>query len=425
MMILRLVILAITAFLSACFSGSETALFSLPPDQVGRMKGEGGLSAAAARLLEHPRCLLTTVLLGNMVVNVLFYSVSLHLLVEFRGRLGPAGTAALGAAAPLTIILFGELLPKNIAVSFARPVSRLVALPLTLFQRVAWPAVSVLERISAGVGALLGGRLRAEPLIRADEMAMLIDLSAREGAVDRDVGEMIAEVVKLSETPVREVMVPRVDMVCFDVADDVRELERLFVEHKHMLIPVYEGRVDNVLGVMHAKDFLVHGDAADVASLLRPVVFLPETSTVEEALQQLRKRLARMALLVDEHGALVGLVAVEDMLEEIVGEIGDEYEPSRPPAVQVLGPAAYRVRGSLSLHDLHDLCGVDVSDFSVDTVGGLVMLLLDRLPVPGDRAERGPLRLTVEKTRGWRVSTVLVEVRRQGEGDALGGPANA
>ncbi len=414
---LRIAVLVIAGVLSAAFSGSETALFSLPPDEVRRMRGAGGVAGIAARLLGHPKRLLTTVLLGNTVVNVIFYSVSFFLLVEHSRSLGPVATAALGVATPLAVIVFCELLPKNIAISFARPLSRWVAWPLALFQRAAWPAIYALEKVTDGIASLLGRRLRPEPIIRADELAMLIDLTAREGVVDPDVGEMVTEVVKLSGTAVPEIMVPRVDMVCFDAAGTPDELERLFSAEKHTLIPLYEGQMDNVVGVVHAKDLLLRDPSQGLRELLRATLFLPETTTVEAALQEFRLRRTRMGLVVDEHGALVGLITLEDVLEEIVGEIRDEYDSEERPEVEELGGARYRVRGDLSVQDLEEFCGVELPERSVDTVGGLVMALLDRVPTTGDAVRSGGLTFTVERTRGRRVVSVFVEWSGPPEGE--------
>lgn len=382
------------------------------------MKDAGGARAVAARLLERPKRLLTTVLLGNMVVNVVFYSVSFVLLVQYRESLGALGASLLGAAAPLVLILFCELLPKNVAVLFSRPVSRAAARPLAGFQRVAWPAIFVFERAGGGLSRLFAPRTGPEPLIHADELAMLADLSAREGVIDQDAGQMITAVVKLSETAIRETMVPRVDMACFNLSSGAEELEALFSDRKHTLIPAYEDQVDNIVGVIHAKDFLLRGEAQDMRSLLRPLIFLPETTTVEEALNRFRREQTRMGIVVDEYGAVVGLVTLEDMLEEIVGEIADEHDKIEPPEIEPIGERLYRVRGDASVNELEECCAVRLPDVSVDTVGGLVMALLDRVPRTGDEVSCGPMHIKVELARGHRVVSVLVSMA-----PGQGGPA--
>ncbi len=400
------------------FSGSETALFSLPPDEIRRMEGAAGSRGAVGRLLSRPKLLLTTVLFGNMVVNVMFFSVSFVLIMDYRELLGPTGSALLALGSLLFVVVFCELLPKNLAVSFARPASRIAAVPLLTFQRVFWPFIFTLEKVTDWISALFGRHLRPEPFIRAEELTDLIELSEREGVLDEDLSEMMSEVVKLSDTALRAVMVPRVDAVCFDIADAPEVLERLFRRSKHTLIPVYERRMDNMLGVIHAKDFLLREEGAGLRELIGPIPFLPETATVEEVLRHLRTQHARMAFVVDEYGAVEGLITIEDILEEIVGEITDEFDAEEAPAVQRLDERRFRLRGNLSVREWHEAFEMETPELSVDTIGGLVMALLDRVPRAGDRVRYRNLELTVEKTRGRRVVSVILELAH-GEAKAL------
>ena len=406
-----------TACLSAFFSGSETALFSLAPDEVKRMGSAGGAGKTVADLLSNPKRLLTTVLFGNTVVNVTFYSVSFLLIVQHKERLGRAGSGLLGLASLVGIMVFCELLPKNIAVAMPRPLSKAAALPLLVFEKMFRPFIFVLDKITTWISGLLGGGAPPEPFIRAEELEMLIDLSAQEGVLDGDVGEMIAEVVKLSQTSVSEVMVPRVEMVCFDVARPREALGELFRREKHTLIPVYESRVDNMLGVVHARDFLLR-EGEEVRAVIQPIPFIPETAAVEDVLRHCRDQRTRMAFVVDEYGAVEGLVTVEDILEEIVGEIADEYDVEEPPLVERIDEKRFRVRGDLSVREWHEMFEMEAPELSVDTVAGVIMSLLDRMPKVGDTVRYRNLELTVEKRHGRRVVSVLLELT---DGDTQGG----
>jgi CBS domain containing-hemolysin-like protein len=414
------VILALSAFLSMFFSGSETALFSLPADMLSRMREQEGARGAVVRLLDSPKRLLTTVLFGNMVVNVVFFSVSFLLVVESREALGTTWSAVLSVSSLLFVIIFCELLPKNLAVAYARPFSLLSAYPLLTFERLFWPFIIALEKVTDGIALFFGRHFEREPFIRSDELRMLIDLSEKEGVVEEDVGEMIAEVVELSEIALREVMIPRVEIVCLDIDESPEELMHLFQEHKHTLMPVYEDRVDNMLGAIHAKDFLFRDEGQDLRELIRPLPFLPESATAEEALERMREEHTRMAFVVDEYGAVEGLIAVEDVLEEIVGEIRDEYDVEEVPPVEQIGPNRYRLRGDLSVRDWSEAFEVEGPELSADTVGGLVMALLERLPRKGDKVRYRNLELTVEQVRGRRVVSVILELTedgREAEGD--------
>jgi CBS domain containing-hemolysin-like protein len=244
---------------------------------------------------------------------------------------------------------------------------------------------------------------------------MLVDLSEREGVLDVDVSGMIAGVMELSDIPLREVMVPRVQMVAFDVEDPPEELLQLFCSEKCTFIPLYENKVDNVLGVVHVKDLFLKAEEKDLRSLIRPVPFIPETASAEDALKRFRAEHAKMALAVDEYGAVQGLVTIEDVLEEVVGEITDEYDEAESPPVESLGPRKYRLRGELNIREWEELFSMQLPRMPVDTIGGLVTALLDRVPHEGDSAEYGNLKFTVETIRGRRVETVILELDRSDE----------
>ena len=411
----RLIVLATTFCLSAFFSASETALFSLPPYRVKKMAEGSGAERLVARLLRSPKYLLSTLLFGNMVANVLFYSVSFLLIVELEPQVGRLGSVLLGLAALLCLVTFCEVTPKNVAVAFSAPLSRLVAPPLLLFQKVFWPFIRILEGVADIFTGLLGRHASREPLVTDEELQLLLELSEKEGVLDLDVTDMIAEVLRLSQVPVREVMLPRVEMVSFEVSEPVSDLLRLFRDNKLTWIPVYEETIDNVLGVVHVKDVFWGTDGKTLRELIRPVPFLPETASVEGVLRQLRERRMKTAFIVDEYGAVSGLVTIEDALEQIVGEIRDEYDAEEGPAVERIDAETFRLKGHLNIRDWSELFRVDLPQLSVDTVGGLVMTLLGRVPEAGDTARYHNLEFTVEKTRVRRVLSVILHLIHEPE----------
>ncbi|MHC4480620.1 MAG: CNNM domain-containing protein, partial [Planctomycetota bacterium] len=276
---LRLAILAVAFCLSAFFSGSETALFSFQPHELSGMEGASGAAGAVARLRRRPKRLLITVLFGNMVVNVVFFSVSYLLIVKLEPLVHGTGAFLLGVASLLAIIVGGEVMPKNVAVTFHRPIGRAVALPLLLMQRVLLPLIIPLEKVADVVVSLRG---RRAPAVHAEELEMLAELSAREGVMDVRASQMIAEVIGLAEVRVNELMVPRVEMVSFNLREPEAELLPLFQREKLSVIPVYDGEMDEMRGVVHIKDVLFKARERPLRELVRPVPFLPETATVEE-----------------------------------------------------------------------------------------------------------------------------------------------
>jgi CBS domain containing-hemolysin-like protein len=216
--------------------------------------------------------------------------------------------------------------------------------------------------------------------------------------------------MQLSHMPVRRVMVPRIEMVRFDLDDPPGRLGELFAGEKLAQIPVYKTRSENMLGVIHVEDFVLEGQNAPLRDLIRPVPFVPETVTVEDVLRRFRQEHVKMGFVVDEYGSVVGLVTMEDIIEEIVGEISDEYDEEPVPAVERIDEGRLRVRGDLSVRKWHEMFEMDMPELSVETIGGLVMTLLDRVPRPGDTVRYGNLELTVEKMRGPRVVSVVLRL---------------
>ena len=403
----RLIVLAVALCLSGFFSGSETALFSFQPDELARMKGAKGADRAIASLRGRPKRLLITILFGNMLVNVVFFSVSYLLILELEPAVGRSGVLLLGVGSLLVVLIGGEVMPKNFAVTFYHPVGRAVAFPLLVIQKALLPVVIPLEKAADAIASLAG---HGTPGVRADELRMLVSLGAREGVVDASAGEMLADVIGLSEVQLSELMVPRTAMVSFNLRDPARDLLPLFRREKLTAIPVYDGKMDEMLGVIHIKDLLLKPEDQSLESLVRPSPFLPETASVEEALLQCRRNHKKMAFVVDEHGSVAGLVTIEDLLEEIVGEIADEYDVEPGPDVEELAPGLFRVRGSLSLREWQEAFDIELPDVDVDTVGGLVMTLLDKVPEQGDVAGVHGVEFTVESVDGRRAATVLTKL---------------
>lgn len=410
----RLAILAAALCLSAFFSGSETALFSFQPDELERMGDGRRADRAVAMLRRRPRRLLITVLFGNMVVNVVFFSVSYLLILDLEPLVHATGIFLLGLASLMVIIIGGEVMPKNFAVTFYRPVGRAAALPLVLAQHILLPVILPIEKVADAAAALVR---RRGPSVGADELQMLVEVAAREGVLDAGAGRMIAEVIGLSDVRVNELMVPRVEMVSFNLRAPKERLLPLFLSAKLTAIPVYDGEMDEMRGVIHIKDALFGSEEQPLADRVRPIPFLPETATVERALREFRRERTKSAFVVDEYGAVLGLLTLEDLLEEIVGEIADEYDREEAPEVEPLGQGTFRLRGRLSLRTWQELSGLRAPELGVDTVGGLVMALLDKVPQAGDTVRYGNMEFTVEAVRERRADTLLVRLLEEG-GDA-------
>ncbi len=409
---MRAGVLFFAAVLSAFFSGAETALFSLRPEDLS-----GGKSATAPssrlmlKLLEHPSRLLTTIVFSNMAANLLFFSVSYFLIVTSTRPLPAYAPPLLAAGSLLFVIFFCEIVPKNLAVAFSRPFGSVASYPIYAIQTLLWPVLAPIERLTSALSTLLTRAMPEQPPPEADELQMLVEFSEKEGLVEEDVGEMIAKVLELSDIAVREILVPRVDLVCFHVETAPETVEKLFRESKHTLLPVYEGGMDNMAGVVHVRDFFFSNKNSPIRELIRPVPFIPESASAEDALHRMRTEQCRMVFVVDEYGALEGLITIEDIIEEIVGEIGDEYDVAAPVPVEKLADTRYRLRGDLGIREWKKIFSPGTeSDIPADTVGGLIMTLLGRIPATGDTVTYENLSFRVESIQGRRIKYVILEL---------------
>ena len=407
---------------SAFFSGSETALFSLSRDQLRRFRqSRSPFRRLAARLMDKPRRLLMTVLFGNMAVNVAFFAMSVMLSVQI-GRQFPEHAVAwrvlITIAAPLAVIVFGEVTPKSLAATSPARLAPLASLPLTLLEWAIFPLRVVLGHVIVGPleRLITGRRAPRRTRVTTEELQAIVEVSEQEGAVSRDEREMLTEVLELADLKVREVMTPRVEMVGCDVKTPTREALDLFRRTRHSKIVVFDGRIDNVRGVVYAKTAFLNPDRA-LEELARPVHYVPETKTVESLLREFLSRRIQFALVVDEYGGVAGLVTIEDCIEEIVGEIEDETDQPAVEPVRRVGASEYLLAGNLSVRswaDLFDLARPeDGGRFS--TVAGFVTLLLGRVPQEGDTVRWRNLEFAVEEVRRRRVMRVRVRLLGEAE----------
>jgi putative hemolysin len=244
---------------------------------------------------------------------------------------------------------------------------------------------------------------------------MLVEFSEKQGIVDREERSMIHGILDFKRVQVKEIMLPRVDMNLHDVADPVEELIELARETKHTKFPIYEETTDNILGIIHAKDVFLDPNV-ELRSILKPIQFVPETKSIEGLLRQFRREGSQMALVVDEYGGTAGLITLEDIIEEIVGEIQDEHEKPRE-TLEKIDENKYLISGNLSIRDWADTFGVEIEPMGVDTVGGFVITLLEHIPKKGDSVIYEDFVFTIEGVRKRRITSILQEIKAKEEAD--------
>jgi putative hemolysin len=391
---------ALLLYLSSAFSGSETAFFSLSRLDLEELDPKGRVR----RLMAQPERLLIAILLGNTLVNVAAGSLGALMALEL-GRLRgypEAATIALEVGVvTLVILVLGEVAPKMHAmqrnISVARRTAPIVLAVIRAFQ----PVISALDSM---VGRMQGRLADDErPFVTAEELRTIIAISEERGTLEEDERDMIDSVMEFGETVVREVMVPRVDMECFEDAIHVGDAITRIRELGLSRFPVYQGDIDHIIGMLYAKDL-----GRSVGELIRPAYFTPETKKAGELLRELQRRRIHIAIAVDEYGGTAGLVTLEDLIEEIVGEIRDEYDEEEQ-LITVIDRSTVIADGMVRLEDLEEEIGVDLEVDGVETLGGLLMNAFGRIPSEGERLERGGLAFTVESVEEQRIVRVRID----------------
>ena len=398
----QLIVLAVLLVGSAFFSGSETALFSLSRRQMHELSG--GL---IEKLLSRPRKLLNTLLLGNMLVNVGFSASSASLVLDIKDSGAPTWAVVVSSAAPLVlIILFGEVTPKMLAFGVAPSWCKFAAGPIFILQKILAIPLWFLDRTLVGpFTKILSPRAGKPADITPEELTAMMDLSAKRGMIDKDVNSLLQEVVELTDLQAGDVMIPRVDMITFDINQPRAKLHELFTKTHLKKVPVIQNDQDNILGILSAKRFLLNPDKP-LRKMITPVSYVPEYATLEKVLVQLRATRRQLAIVVDEYGGTAGLITLEDVIEEIVGDIGDFHDSPAPLLVRQVGKSQYILSGDLPIRDWIEAFEISLPAERISTLGGFITTQLGTMPVIGDVVTYRNLRFTVETMRGKRVRSI-------------------
>lgn len=409
-MVLGLLLILLLLAISAFFSGSETALFALKRHELHRFEHDTRSSRRlVASLMEHPRNLLLTLMIGNVTVNFFIFATSLWLS---RRIVGPDSSLApvLGLIAPIVVTLMAEIVPKGIAIELRASIAPQVAAAARVCQIVLSPVTKVLGIVLVEpTTRLLTGSGRKRNEVSVEELRELVEMSERRQIIDADENAMLSGVIQLNELKVRDIMIPRVDIIAFDVHDDPQELRDLLREKGLSKVPVYDETIDRPVGLVHARDlFLYPGFQLD--ELVKPICFVPELVTLTQLLRHFRSTNSGLALAVDEYGGVVGLVTVEDVAEQIVGELAETGESDDEPTWERLDERRYRISGRISVRDWAELFDVRRFDDRVTTLAGLVVSHLGRVPAVGDQITVANIRLTVDSLRGRRIEWLRLEL---------------
>jgi CBS domain containing-hemolysin-like protein len=411
--------LAILLGLSAFFSACEIGLLSAGKYRLRQLAEDGSWTGRlVVGLRERPAVMLTAILITITGLNYISEAIATSWLVQ-ENRLGPHwGPIVAIASLTVIVLIFSEATPITYAAANPARVARVAAAPVWLLTRALWVPVRVITVLAGALVRLTGGvtRPRAAEVVTEQELRTIVEMEAERGGIEPEEKEMIHSIFEFGDKVAREIMVPRPDMVLVERSAAMHQAAQLAIQHRLSRLPVYDGDPDHIVGVIHAKSLLPYLHARQtevpVARAMRPPAFIPETKRVSELLEEFRKQKQTLAIVVDEYGGTAGLVTIEDLLEEIVGEIYDEYDVEYAPA-QRLDAATWVANGKLAIDDANELEGVELPTGDYDTVAGLICDRLGAIPEPGARVETDAMILTVDEVIGRRVTKVRM-TRKQG-----------
>ncbi|MCD6494489.1 HlyC/CorC family transporter [Candidatus Bipolaricaulota bacterium] len=403
---------------SAYFSSAETAITSLDEGRLHYLinthrKKKRGLSL----LLDEPNDMITALLILNNLTNVAASSLMTLLSVRIVGHGLPAYQAGLLATGVMTVslLIFGEITPKNFAKNNAERFALATINQIHVFTRLLRPLIFIFRKIAYLIMRLFGEDLaQEEPLAVSDEqIETLIDASEESGLIDAQDGEMIRRILDFDEITAEQVMVPRMDVEAIEVRTSPRKAREIVAEDGHSRFPVYDKVPDNVVGTLYAKDLLAEVDNPQMSlhSLLRPIYYTPTTKPINILLREFQRERVHMAVVIDEFGGMAGIVTLEDIIEEIVGEIEDEYDSPAILIKRVSSDEAV-VSGEVSVHDLNRTMDIDLPEDEGVTVTGLLLHRLEAMPNVGDVVRVGAVSLAVEGTTQREITAVRILVDR-------------
>ncbi|NCC08548.1 MAG: HlyC/CorC family transporter [Clostridia bacterium] len=404
------ILLAVLLALSAFFSASETALSSVNKIRLKNMAEDGVKHAKTAiSLSDDFDRTLSAILIGNNVVNNA--SASLATIVA-TAILGSSGAVIATTVITILVLIFGEILPKSFAKENSESVTLATAVPLRVIKTLLTPVVWVFVLIKRLFTGRRSDELNIQPSVTEEELKTIIDTVEEEGVLDSQETEIIQSAIEFDNISVQDILVPRVDMVAAEVNTPVDELLAMCIENGISRIPVYDGTIDNVVGVLHAKDMLAclaKGQEIVPKTLMREILVVFRSKKISSLLAEFRRQKQHMAVVTDEHGGTVGLVTMEDVLEELVGEIWDESDTAETP-VQKQPDGSWLVDGDVRTEDFFEIIGFEDKDFDCDytTVGGWVLDVMEHIPSVGEGFKYKTLDVTITHMDEKRIGKIAV-----------------
>jgi len=407
---IQLIILVVLLALSAFFSSAETALTTISSIRVRALAEENptGRVLTLQKILERKSKLISAILIGNNIANISASSLMTSLIIRIFGN------AAVGIATgilTLLILIFGEIVPKTWAMCNNEKISLTYARVVYFLMQVLTPVIFIIDKLSGALLSLLHIDSSNRVAMTETELKTYVDVSHEDGVIEKEEKKLIYNVFEFGDSVAKDIMIPRIDMTTVDVTATYDGLLDIFRASMYTRIPVYENESDNIIGIVNVKDFLLvaHPENFQIRDIMREGYYTYEYKKTADLLLEMRLSTANVALVLNEYGVTVGMITVEDLLEEIVGEIRDEFDEDEAELLKKLSDREYEVGGSMKLNDINDILETKFDSEDYDSIGGIMIELLDRFPAEGESATtKDGITLTATKVDNNRIETVTI-----------------
>lgn len=408
-------IISIIGFLiiSAFFSGSETAFFSLTKIQIKKIeKNNNQSSRRILRLLKNPRELLIIILLGNTIVNVAAASSAAYIAIEIGENYLQQFQSLLIIIEifimTILLLIFGEIAPKLLAFSSPEKTARSSSLILEIIKYLLWPIIKILELISSIFSV---NKSKVEQTdITSEDFKNLIQSKITQHSLEENEKRIITSIFRFSSTDAKNIMTPRVDIAGVDTSEGLQKIKDVIISSGHSKIPIYKTNIDNIIGIIYAKDIILNPKKQSISSLLRPPLFVTENTKIQNLLNKFKKRKIQIAIIVDEYGGTEGLITLEDILEELVGEIRDEYDNEKPNIVKQNNDI-FSINGMYSISELNEKFILDIDEDKYDNLAEFIYDNFNKVPEENESfIYKDLVKFTVKRIKARRIQYITLEV---------------
>ena len=405
---IQIIGLIILIILSSFFSASETALMSISKIRVRHMVEENIKGANRVKeLIDNPSSLLASILVGNNVVNIASSSLATVLAINL---IGSRGVAISTIIMTIVVLIFGEITPKTLASQNSEQISLRVSNPIFIVSKMLKPVVIITTTISKFFIKLLGGKSDStKPFITEDELKTMVDVSEEEGILKSEEKDMIHNVFQFGDLYAKDVMVQRVDIIALDIEESLDKIISVIKEEGFSRIPIYSNTIDNIVGILNVKDIIFMEDTKgfSLKNYMREITYTYEFRKVTELFKDMNKNRQHMVVVLDEYGGTVGIVTIEDLIEEIVGDISDEYDDEEPE-IYVVKEDEYIVEGSVRIEDINELIGTKIESEEFDSIGGFIIGVLGRFPNISEEIIYSNYRFIIEDIDRNRIKKIRI-----------------